>query len=211
MSAFTHTIPLFLASFGISFLAHQGKAQPEAQMPKDSLLVQSKRKEKDDFFKSKLSPLSKKDKRKFKGLSYFDYQDSYRVRASLEKFPGSEFIIIQKTQNRSKYRKYGVLKFVLEGKVFQLLALQKVTFGSLGQKINKLFVPFWDASNGRHTYSGGRYLEVPLIEKPLFIDFNQAYNPYCVYNPAYICPIPPLQNRLEIAILAGEKNYKTKN
>ena len=37
------------------------------------------------------------------------------------------------------------------------------------------------------------------------LDFNQAYNPYCVYNPTYSCPLPPAENTLEVAISAGER------
>jgi uncharacterized protein (DUF1684 family) len=39
------------------------------------------------------------------------------------------------------------------------------------------------------------------------LDFNRAYNPYCAYNENYSCPIPPRENRLPIAITAGEKVY----
>src|SRR5712664_3068622 len=40
------------------------------------------------------------------------------------------------------------------------------------------------------------------------LDFNRAYNPYCAYSEDYTCPIPPVENRLPVKILAGEKNYK---
>ena len=40
------------------------------------------------------------------------------------------------------------------------------------------------------------------------IDFNKAYNPPCAYNPYTTCPMPTKENRLEIRIEAGEKNYK---
>jgi uncharacterized protein len=39
------------------------------------------------------------------------------------------------------------------------------------------------------------------------LDFNLAYNPYCAYNPGYSCPIPPAENRLPVAITAGERAY----
>ena len=71
-----------------------------------------------------------------------------------------------------------------------------------------LFVPFKDLSNGTSTYTGGRYLDLELTNnKTITIDFNKAYNPFCVYNYQYTCPIPPKENFLDVAIDAGEKIY----
>jgi uncharacterized protein (DUF1684 family) len=39
----------------------------------------------------------------------------------------------------------------------------------------------------------------------LVVDFNRAYNPYCAYNENWSCPLVPPENRLNIAIRAGEK------
>jgi uncharacterized protein (DUF1684 family) len=41
----------------------------------------------------------------------------------------------------------------------------------------------------------------------VLIDFNLAYNPYCAYNDAWSCPITPAENRLKVAIRAGEMVY----
>ena len=71
-----------------------------------------------------------------------------------------------------------------------------------------LFVPFADATSGGETYGSGRFLEIP--EAPgdtIEIDFNRAFNPLCNYSPAYNCPLPPAENRLNVAIEAGEKTY----
>ena len=74
---------------------------------------------------------------------------------------------------------------------------------------NYIFLPFTDMSNGKTSYEGGRYidLEVPKGDE-LIIDFNQAYNPYCAYNPKFSCPIPPKRNHLDTFIEAGVKKYK---
>jgi uncharacterized protein len=47
------------------------------------------------------------------------------------------------------------------------------------------------------------------LNKPgtLVIDFNQLYNPPCAYTPYATCPLPPDQNRLPVAIEAGEQRY----
>jgi len=76
-----------------------------------------------------------------------------------------------------------------------------------------LFLPFNDTTNGADSYGGGRYidLKIPSEEsKTIRIDFNKSYNPYCAYNAKYSCPIPPKENDLPIAILAGVKAYNKK-
>jgi uncharacterized protein (DUF1684 family) len=71
------------------------------------------------------------------------------------------------------------------------------------------FVPFVDATAPQETYGAGRYLEPEQIgPDKLLVDFNLAYNPYCVYDYSkWSCPIPPAENRLRVRIEAGEKNF----
>ncbi|MBK6663441.1 MAG: DUF1684 domain-containing protein [Thermoflexaceae bacterium] len=58
------------------------------------------------------------------------------------------------------------------------------------------------------TYGAGRYLDVePLPDGRLHVDFNYAYNPYCAYNDAWSCPIPPRENMLNVHIRAGERTF----
>jgi uncharacterized protein len=72
-----------------------------------------------------------------------------------------------------------------------------------------LFIPFRDTTSGSETYGAGRYLEAPYDaetpDDPVELDFNYAYNPSCVYSPAYDCPYPPPQNKLSVAVRAGER------
>ena len=71
-----------------------------------------------------------------------------------------------------------------------------------------MFLPFLDATNGVETYGGGRYLDMKVPKSnEVIIDFNKAYNPYCVYNHEYSCPIVPLENELDVEINAGVKKY----
>jgi uncharacterized protein (DUF1684 family) len=70
------------------------------------------------------------------------------------------------------------------------------------------FLPFVDALAGSQTYAAGRYIEpIPLGEDKFLIDFNYAYNPYCAYNEYWSCPLTPVENRLRVAIPAGEKIF----
>lgn len=76
--------------------------------------------------------------------------------------------------------------------------------------IDYLFIPFKDKTNGAATYGGGRYLELrmgEIIDNKVVIDFNKCYNPYCAYSEGFNCPIPPLENHLDIKIEVGEKMF----
>jgi uncharacterized protein (DUF1684 family) len=77
-----------------------------------------------------------------------------------------------------------------------------------------LFLPFRDATNGAATYGAGRYLldaakGADLGGDPdggsLVLDFNFAYQPSCAFDPRWACPLAPPENRLDIAIEAGER------
>jgi uncharacterized protein (DUF1684 family) len=77
-----------------------------------------------------------------------------------------------------------------------------------------LFLPFRDATSGVETYGAGRYLldsakgadlGVSAGNGELVLDFNMAYHPSCVYDPRWNCPLAPLENRLTVAVRAGER------
>lgn len=76
-----------------------------------------------------------------------------------------------------------------------------------------LFVPFRDATNGTETYGAGRYLldaakSADLgadADGRLVLDFNFAFQPSCAFDPRWACPLAPPENRLDIAIRAGER------
>ncbi|MCS6781502.1 MAG: DUF1684 domain-containing protein, partial [Geminicoccaceae bacterium] len=64
--------------------------------------------------------------------------------------------------------------------------------------------------NGRETYGGGRFLyaDPPDAEGTVRLDFNRAFNPPCAFTAFATCPLPPPENRLDLAIEAGEKRYR---
>jgi uncharacterized protein (DUF1684 family) len=163
------------------------------------------REQKDDNFRKSIkSPI--KDKETFTGLSYFDYSEKYRVNAFVTFTNDTQLISIPRTDGkRSFYIAFAKASFKIDGK------LQTLMMYRLPEDIQNtpvLFIPFNDASNEELTYKGGRYLDVELKNnKSIVIDFNYAYNPFCVYNYQYTCPIPPAENKLDVPIYAGEKNY----
>ena len=87
------------------------------------------------------------------------------------------------------------------GKTYRLDALQ--------QRDGTLFLIFGDQTNGRETYGAGRFLYTPMPDAQgrVTLDFNQSYNPPCAFTSFATCPLPPAQNRLDLAITAGEKVY----
>lgn len=98
-------------------------------------------------------------------------------------------------------RRVGTLKFRLDAQALELSA-----FVEVGASAQNLFIPFGDLTNGGDTYPAGRMLDVGRTTTGLYdLDFNRAYNPSCYYNPAYSCPIPPKENRLAVAVTAGER------
>ena len=82
-----------------------------------------------------------------------------------------------------------------------------------------IFLPFKDATCPRESYGGGRYLFDTLkgsmflpvpgaeYERHILLDFNYAYNPSCAYNDRWMCPLAPIENRLNVPIRAGELKY----
>ena len=151
------------------------------------------------------SPIPKAARKDFFGLSYYQIDSEYRVKANLERFDGDEIIEVPLTAGSyDRYIRYGVVEFTLGG-ITNALEVWKPESGVAG---NRLFVAFTDMTSGNETYGGGRYLNLYEDgDATITVDFNLAYNPYCVYDYAYSCPLPPLENRLAIEVTAGEKNY----
>ncbi len=101
----------------------------------------------------------------------------------------------------------GVAEFTLDGKTLRLEPVFE------GGERDKLFFILRDATSKTTTYEAARFLHTGLpsdgVDKPgtLTLDFNELYNPPCAYTPYATCPLPPEQNRLAVAIEAGEQRY----
>jgi uncharacterized protein len=75
-----------------------------------------------------------------------------------------------------------------------------------GDPSKGLFFVFNDLTTRSETYPGGRFLDAGPVENgTVVLDFNQAYNPPCSVTPYATCPLAPRENRLAVAITAGEK------
>ena len=138
-------------------------------------------------------------------LAYYPIDESYTAPAALE--PSADRSRIEVPTSTGKIRnleRIGTLKFSLKGQPYRLTA-----FRDLESVVDRLFVPFMDETSGVETYPAGRYMELDPTPTGIYVvDFNIAYHPYCYYSPEYDCPFPPKENKLAVAIRAGEKLQK---
>jgi uncharacterized protein (DUF1684 family) len=170
--------------------------------------IQASRAEKDAAFKSPAnadSPIPAAKQATYTGLAYFPIDSHYRVPAFVKEDRTGPPVIISlqtSTTEIQHMRRVGPLGFTLGDASYSLTAFTDADSNTL----NRLFVPFADLTSGTETYKGGRYIELDRTPTGLYdLDFNRAYHPFCVYNTNYSCPVPPKENRLTLAIRAGEK------
>jgi len=159
------------------------------------------------------SPLKNKDLKSFKGLDFFPVDSSYIIIASIEKTPDTPFLgMVTNTEEKSYYRKFGILTFTLKEKEMQLTLYESLEESENPVFKDYLFLPFTDETSGSDSYGGGRYMDVYKSKintnGTLELNFNNTYNPYCAYNDDYSCPLTPRDNHLSMEILAGVKDFK---
>jgi len=181
-----------------------------AQEADPTMAINQERNEKDQAFrKGKASPIPKKERRQFNGLRYFPVDSAYRVTATLKRDTSQPaFQMKTSTSRLPLYRAYGTLYFTLKGQSCTLTVYQSLDLMRNPMYKNYLFLPFTDATTDESTYGAGRYLDLRIPNgETIVLDFNRAYNPYCAYSDEYSCPITPAENRLPVAVEAGEKIY----
>jgi len=164
----------------------------------------------DEFLKyHPQSPLDHDQRQSFDGLDYYEENEDLILDVTVEHFPEDEPIVTMQTSTGAtqQYRRWGKFSFEVEGQV-ATLTIYSDPHG------HEFFMPFRDATNGDETYGAGRYMDNhrPGMRKfganRFEIDLNYAYNPYCAYNLAFSCPLPPRENWLKVPIRAGEKDFK---
>ena len=97
-------------------------------------------------------------------------------------------------------RTSGSVALTVKGKALRLTAIDYD---------DRLWLVFSDLTSGSETYPAARFLyaDLPDLDGRTTVDFNQAYNPPCAFNPYTTCPLPPPENRLQVRIEAGELDY----
>jgi uncharacterized protein (DUF1684 family) len=136
----------------------------------------------------------------FSGLRWYEPNPSYRTVGTFQPYPEKRVVHIPNILGDIEpFNAIGTVTFELAG--------VQHTMEAWGNPKSLWFV-FRDQTSGRETYPSARFLYTPPVEDgKVVIDFNFAQNPPCAYNPYTTCPLPPAQNRLPIAIEAGEKRY----
>lgn len=163
-----------------------------------------------EFSDPERSPLPDRFRKDFKGLDFFPPDTNYVIEAEFIRTPDAvPFLMPTTTDRKSEEVVYAKVRFELHGKTFELEVYQNPELIKDKGYEDYLFLPFTDLTNGKETYGGGRYLDLRIPKGDhITIDFNKAYNPYCVYNKKYSCPLVPKENHLDIAITAGIKDFK---
>lgn len=126
---------------------------------------------------------------------------AWRIAARFEAFETPrEFRVADILNGTQAYRSPGELVFRVGRRVQRIAAFAE-------PKDTIFFLMLWDSTARTTTYPAGRYMRVPFPDSAgwTVIDFNRAYNPPCVFTPFSTCAFAPRENRLSVAILAGEK------
>jgi len=139
----------------------------------------------------------------FLGIDYFPIDPSWRVVADWVPFdPPHKLEIGSVIGTIDKVDVPGKAVFQRNGHTFELLPYQEEPGG-------ELFFVLADRTSGKETYGAARFLYAALPKDgKVVLDFNKAYNPPCAFTPFATCPLAPPENRLDVAVTAGEKKYR---
>lgn len=160
------------------------------------------RQQKDEYLKNDPdSPIPSQDRATFKGLKYYPPNPKLRFELAIDpKVDLAAVTLDTSTGEKRTYQRVGKVTFEVDGQPATL-----TIFGNW----SGMFLLFRDRTSGGETYGAGRYLEPKRLPGGrIALDFNYAYNPYCVYAEHYSCPLPPRENWLAVPIEAGEKDYR---
>jgi uncharacterized protein (DUF1684 family) len=139
----------------------------------------------------------------FTGLQWYPVKESWRIPARWVPYnPPKKLVFDTVAGVKEEDESPGYAQFSIGGKEYRLEATESE---------GTLFFVIRDKTAGKATYAASRFLRADLPKDgAVILDFNKAYNPPCVFTPYATCPLPPPQNRLPIAIDAGELMYGSK-
>jgi uncharacterized protein (DUF1684 family) len=167
------------------------------------------RAKRDELFRAHpQSPLDPHHRRRFAGLALFDYDPAFRCVVDLA--PAYEADRHDLSGGREGYVQ--LIPFARTDGLNERCG-GELTLYWLGGYGGGVFLPLRDATTGKTTFGGGRYLLDGIKGADLgmdaggraILDFNFAYNPSCAYSARWICPLAPPENELPVAITAGER------
>ena len=169
--------------------------------------IENERKEFEEKLLKSFEILNQNEIQNIKKLQYFEIDSNWILTADFKKDVGEIFEMPTTTERKPTYRRVGYLFFTYQEIHFQLAVYQNMELKGTAYE-DYYFLPFKDSNAPEITYGGGRYLDVQfsLEDVNVVVDFNKAYNPYCVYSYRYSCPITPSENHLSVKINSGAKN-----
>src|SRR5205809_1211995 len=143
-----------------------------------------------------------KIRKEFTGTQWYPIDEAYRATARYVPYDSPKAAEVPNILGDTEKVSFaGYVTFSLRGQQYRLDA-EVVKSGGL-------FIVFRDLTSGKETYPAARFLDTePPKDGSVLLDFNQARNPPCAYNPYTTCPLPSPGNRLRVEIPAGEKVYK---
>jgi hypothetical protein len=151
------------------------------------------------------SPLPADGSGQLGALPHFEYDPAFRVLGETVRGDDEHRDIAASGGQTVRFRRFAAVRFELAGERQELSLYWLEGYGG------GIFLPFADTTRGSETYGGGRYLldtvkgaDLGEADGRLVLDFNFAYNPSCAYDPRWVCPLCPLENRLDVAVRAGE-------
>lgn len=148
----------------------------------------------------RLKDLDSDAAKNYRGPTFFPIDLSYRIAATWIPSNGKQTVDVPNVLGDvTPIPVAGAAVFKLNGQELRLTALG-------GNPSKGLSFIFSDLTSKTDTYPGGRFLETgPVANGVVVLDFNRAYNPPCAVTPYATCPLAPKENRLTVAIPAGEK------
>ncbi len=140
-------------------------------------------------------------RRDFKGLDWYPVEERWRVEARYVPYESPRSVAVPNVLGQvEEMASPGYVVFKLGETELRLEPVLE------SPQAQDFFFIFRDATTGKTTYPGGRFLYAPRpAGGRVTLDFNKAYSPPCAFTPFATCPLPPKQNRLEVAIEAGER------
>ena len=140
-------------------------------------------------------------RRNFTGLRWYAVDESFRVAGRY--IPHDEPHTMRLPNilgDVETFRTSGSVALTVDGEALRMTAVDSG---------GRLWFIFRDLTSGGETYPAARFLyaDAPGADGWTTVDFNQAYNPPCAFNPHTTCPLPPRENRLPVRIEAGELDY----
>jgi uncharacterized protein len=151
---------------------------------------------------------------RFDGIDYYPYDPSWRLSGKIDRNVARyRFEIDLVDDGVLRCTRAGIVHFRYGGVDLSLSVFWMEGYGG------GLWLPFGDATNGRDTYGGGRYLYDSIkgadlgaaadrASDTMLLDFNFAYNPSCAYDSRWSCPLAPAENKLSIPVRAGERAFR---